>query len=1298
LNSLLLLKITILAKKKFWHHIATNNSKGGDFLHMALLKKNICVYLLLFVVLPFTQVKSNPYNFGRINYTHGLSNNHILCFAEDNNGFMWLGTQSGLNRFDGYNFKIFKHNPTDSSSLPDNLIESIVKDQLGRFWIGTPNGLTIFNPNTESFITDFNIIVGNESFKLHNLDMAITYGDSIIIFYAIGTGLIEHNIFTNKNSVYPTYFDTPNSSSPSIISHLAVLNHLLYVTYHNGVIQQINLKSKQVIKTITAAQEYFNRSDQLFKLYVDTSKNIWIYNTNEALGLLRIDTSGAIWHLTTASNPALNSNLVSAIIQDENNNYWIGTDHGGLNLLKADVKTIEYITHEQTNDNSLSQNVITTLYKNSKGIIWIGTFKQGANYYHKNLFRFIHYNHLANQNYSLPYNDVNCFAEDANKNLWIGTNGDGLVFFDKQANKFTPLNNINSLLKSKVIVSLFFDKNYHLWIGTYHGGLSVYDGKNMKHYLHDSKNPKSISDNKIWSIYEDTHGNLWIGMLNGGLDLFDREQQIFQHYSGTGINSLNSNFVVDIVEDKNGNIWFGTDVGVFVYDWTSSRFSHFSQDNKNDFSLSNNFTYCVFQDSKGNIWAGTRDGLNLYEPESRSFIRFNTNTGLPDNSIMAMLESKMGDLWLSTSGGLCKLVVNYNDAGKYQNHYTVNFNESDGLQGREFNASSAIKTSKGELIFGGSNGFNLFNPNFEDVLSEKYTTKIVGLEIFGKEVEVNPTDENRQIIRTSLLNNKTIKLKFKENIFSLKFVTVDYLGAKKISYRYKLEGFNDQWIYANWQDRKATFTNLNPGTYIFKVQSTGFNSKWSDSESTLNIIIQPPWYRTWAAYIAYYIFVMLVVFIARRILLQNERNRYKQDQAIKESIRQQELNSLKSRFFTNVSHEFRTPLTLILTPLEKLMKGNLDKETQKHLTLMHQNAKRLLTLVNQLLDFRKSEVNKLKIDYIYGNIIGFMNQTINSFSDFRESKKIELEFFPDEKELYMQFDKDKLEKILFNLLSNAFKFTPEKGFIRVFTEVVVIEGSEYLVITVRDNGIGLEEDQQQKIFERFYQTDLPNQFITKGSGIGLSLTKDFIDLLNGQISVKSKPGKGSDFIIKLPINRNRTSEIIEDVITEQPTSIVENNENELENETLTKSKKTILVVEDNADFRYYIKDSLHEKFNILESENGKLALELLESKQPDLIVSDVMMPEMDGFELCAEIKTNPSFSHIPIILLTAKSTQQDKIEGFNQGADEYITKPFSFEILESRIDYLLAQREKFIKQYQKSFQFETDTQTITPRD
>jgi CheY-like chemotaxis protein len=268
----------------------------------------------------------------------------------------------------------------------------------------------------------------------------------------------------------------------------------------------------------------------------------------------------------------------------------------------------------------------------------------------------------------------------------------------------------------------------------------------------------------------------------------------------------------------------------------------------------------------------------------------------------------------------------------------------------------------------------------------------------------------------------------------------------------------------------------------------------------------------------------------------------------------------------------------------------------------------------------------------------------------------------------------------------------------VFTEVVVIEGSEYLVITVRDNGIGLEEDQQQKIFERFYQTDLPNQFITKGSGIGLSLTKDFIDLLNGQISVKSKPGKGSDFIIKLPINRNRTSEIIEDVITEQPTSIVENNENELENETLTKSKKTILVVEDNADFRYYIKDSLHEKFNILESENGKLALELLESKQPDLIVSDVMMPEMDGFELCAEIKTNPSFSHIPIILLTAKSTQQDKIEGFNQGADEYITKPFSFEILESRIDYLLAQREKFIKQYQKSFQFEPDTQTITPLD
>jgi len=754
---------------------------------------------------------------------------------------------------------------------------------------------------------------------------------------------------------------------------------------------------------------------------------------------------------------------------------------------------------------------------------------------------------------------------------------------------------------------------------------------------------------------------------------------------------------MDITEDPEGNLWFGTDNGVFVFDYASSRFNHLTNESGNDNSLSNNFVYSVFRDSRGNMWAGTRDGLNLLDRKNGFFTRFSVENGLPDISIMSILESDLHDLWLATSNGLCKLTANFDGTGNYISHQIVNFTESDGLQDREFNEGSAFKTSKGELIFGGSNGFNLFLPESESTIHTQLKTHIVEFDVFGEEIRIRSAEASRKVRKTAIYNGSTINLSYQENIFSLKFASINYLGPQKINYRYKLEGFNDKWIYTGWEDRKATYTNLKPGRYDFKVQSSDSGTDWESSEGALNIVIKPPWYLTWLAYLLYAIILTGVVLTSRRQLISAARNRLIKEQAIKESERQHELNILKTRFFTNVSHEFRTPLTLILTPLERLMKNNLDKETRKHLDLIHQNARRLLNLVNQLLDFRQAEANKLKLNLIYGNIVGFIEQTLNSFSDLRESKNIELEFLPDEKELFMRFDRDKIEKILMNLLSNAFKFTPEKGYIKVFTELINRDGAERLIITVEDNGIGIEKEQQKKIFERFYQTDLPDEFVQKGSGIGLSLTKEFVELHNGSISVESEPGRGSRFIVDLPVDRKS-------VIDPQDAFETETLEPASQKESLSaspregKAPKTILLVEDNKDFRLYLKDSLQENYNILEAENGKAALELLVSRQPDLIVSDVIMPEMDGLELCNEIKTNSSFSHIPIILLTAKSTQQDKIDGLRHGADEYITKPFSFEILESRVEYLLNLREKFIKHYQQSFRIEAHAKSITPLD
>ena len=1261
----------------------------------------ILLPLLLFISLAFTlAVNNKQYSFGHIDYRDGLSNNRVLCFSEDNNGFMWIGTIAGLNRYDGYEFKSFNHSPYDSNSIPDNTVQSITKDQLGRFWITTPKGMAVFNPELHTSDNTPTLSTKEKTIDLTNSKLVIPYKDSLLIFLLPETGLVSSNIFTNDN----TFIDLNKGdifSPTSAISHMAISGEVLYTLHKSGEINILNLETHKTVKSIYSIKEFLGTTEHEYQLFIDDKNKIWIYSIDEDFGIICIDENENIELINTNTKPALNSNIVSSIIQDDYDQYWIGTDHGGLNILDYSQQNIEYIKHDKNSSNSISQDVITTLYRSKDGTIWIGTFKQGINYYHENLFQFYHYKNQTNNKSSLPYNDVNCFVEDDLGNLWIGTNGEGLIYFDRTKNIFTSISTRSSASggpESDVIVSLLIDKEGLLWIGTYHGGLLVYDGKKFKRYLNAPSNPNSISDNKIWELYEDSKGNLWVGTLGGGLDLFNRKNKTFTHFSGKGLKSISSNFIIDIIEDQSGNLWFGTDEGVFVYLYNDSRFINITHDNENVNSLSDNFVSKIFIDSRENVWIGTRNGLNLYNDNNKTVKRININNKSLNNSIMGILESDLGNIWVSTSGGLYKLVITYNKDGSYNSHHSVFFDENDGLQGREFNEGSVLKTTKGELIFGGSNGFNICFPKNENQQHKVYKTKIIGLEIFGEEIDILNNRGKKDIINSTVLNNKTIKIPYKENIFSLKFVTTNYLSAKKINYRYKLEGFNQQWIYSSWQERKATYTNLNPGKYVFKVQSTDFISEWSESEAAATIIILPPWYRTWAAYISFSLILLFIIVFARRIIIQTERVKFNQEQADKESKRQQELNALKTRFFTNVSHEFRTPLTLILTPLNKLIKNTTDENTIKHLSLINQNAKRLLVLVNQLLDFRKVEENKIQVNYIYGNIIGFIEHIIESFADLQESKNVDLDFLPDEKELFIQFDKDKIEKIIMNLISNAFKFTPEKGYIRIFTEVVTVDGFEQLKIRVKDSGIGISQEQKERIFERFYQSSLPNEFITRGSGIGLSLTQDFVQLLNGSIKVDSEINKGSTFTILLPLNREIPQNSSEEITWEKEQMDAPVTNNEIEPEKTSNTKKTIMLVEDNADFRYYLNDSLKSRFNIIECENGKQALDTLKNVHPDLIVSDVMMPVMDGLELCHTIKTDHSFSHIPIILLTAKSTQQDELEGLQQGADDYVTKPFNLDILEARIDYLLATRKEFITHYQKTFKVESDIKSITPLD
>ncbi len=888
--------------------------------------------------------------------------------------------------------------------------------------------------------------------------------------------------------------------------------------------------------------------------------------------------------------------------------------------------------------------------------------------------------------------------EDGAGNLWIGTNGGGLIYFDRKNNTFRQYlhdpNNINSL-SSNVIVSLWIDHENVLWIGTYFGGMNSFDGKKFTRYTYSANASSNLSNNNIWEIYEDRERNLWIGTLGNGLDMLDRKTNQFKHYKNTeGQPALSlAAYISAIMQDRKGNLWIGSEQGVSVFNKNKNSSVLYRHTNDKN-SLSHNNIICFLEDSKGRIWVGTREGLNLFNEQTNSFQVFTTLEGLPNNMILNILEDKYQTLWLSTPNGLCSMVPVQKDGGF--SFSIISYDEMNNIQNTEFNENAALVTRKGELIFGGPAGFNIIDPN--EIKKSANHAKIVftGLQILNKNVEPGEQVNNRVLLEQALPHLQQIDLKYKENVFSIEFASLDFTHGNLDKYAYMLEGFNNDWLYTDRTQRKATYTNLDPGHYTLKVKVLNRNGLWSDIK-TLRINIQPPFWRTTLAYIIYAIIAAGIFLLARRITLDRIHMRFEVKQQRREAERAHALEQLKTKFFTNVSHEFRTPLSLIIAPLDKIIRQSGDDEQKKQLNLVQRNAKRLLSLVNQLLDFRKMEVQEMKLHPSIGDIISFCRDISNSFMDVAEKKNIQFSFSSNVETLEIYFDKDKIEKILFNLLSNAFKYTHDNGIVSinlVYNPPVNNEGDGTLALEVKDTGIGIPADQQEKIFERFFQTDVSESMMTQGTGIGLAITKEFVRLHNGIITVKSEPEKGSSFTVLLPAKKiyEPSTRVTAPALTEVAEQLP------LEGGQGKDKKRTILIVEDNEDLRFYLKDNLKANYHVEEAVNGKEGWEKIKLTNPDLVVSDIMMPLMDGVELARKIKNETLTAHIPVILLTAMGSEEKQLEGLKAGVNDYITKPFTFEILASRVRNLLAQQKLLQKRFQKQIEVNPGEVTITPVD
>lgn len=1257
------------------------------------------VFLLIFLmqfILRLVHAQNNQFQFSHLDINGGLSHNQVNCIYKDKKGFMWFGTLSGLNKYDGYSFKNFKHIAGDTTTLDDDYIVSINPGPENKLWIETRTGFNIYDPATEKFsknlkefmykikVYDTYILAikndrfGNFWFLQHNKDQGVFKYDPV----TKQTINLKHNK-TDTSSIFSnmvTDIAVDSKKNIWLVSNEGVLERL------DPNIYKVNYRLK-LGKLPTALSSSY-------KIFIDKQDDIWAFVPSYSAGVFYINLTNHVFKHITKSTGGVSTDVISDVIQDDQNRIWIATDHGGINLLDKQNFKINYLANREDDDKTLGQNSVTCLYKDNTGIIWCGTYKRGVSYYHQSIIKFAGYTHHLSDKNSLPFSDVNNFVEDKAGNIWIATNGGGLIYWDRKKGSFKQyLHNANdkNSLTNNVIVRLFIDHDQKLWIGTYYGGLDCFDGKTFKHYKHSDADPNSISEDRICAIMEDSDHNLLVGTLSAGLNILDKDRKVVKIYRFDGDmskNALHSNYISALIEDKRKNIWIVTAYGVDLLLRKDNRFLHYLHEDKDPTSLINNNTNNIFEDKDGLIWISTREGISIFNYKTNNFTNINKLDGLPDNTVIDMQEYSRNNVWVSTPNGLSSIYVD-RSAGKLKFRFS-NYNETEGLQGREFTENSSYKTRAGELLFGGGNGFNIFKPAEIQTNKNLPNLMFTDLQIFNQSVKAGDKVNGSVILTKSIIGLKDLKLKYNDNVFAIEFAALNYFNPDKIKYQYKMEGFDKDWINADNKVRKATYTNLDPGGYTFKVRATN-SDNWNNAPLSLYITITPPIWKTTWAYILYICIAAGSLLYFRQRGIQKIRSQFSIEKEREEAQRMHELDLMKIKFFTNVSHEFRTPLSLIMAPVDKILKQINEPEVQRQLMLVNRNAKRLLNLVNQLLDFRKMEYQELKLHRMNGDIIGFIKELSFAFTDVADQKNIRFVFDSEIETYCTSFDHDKIERIMFNLLSNAYKFTHEGGQVSVLINLKgknASSGTDLLEIKVIDTGIGIAADKLNRIFDPFFQNDLPGSMLNQGSGIGLAIAREFVKLHNGDLLVESEFDQGSCFTVLLPVVKIDSSIFTDTLLQLEHSNDVLHecagqHKGEFHKEARDGKKPTVLLVEDNEDFRFYIKDNLKSAFNVIEAENGKKGWQKALAQHPNLIVSDISMPEMNGIDLCLKIKNDKRTSHIPVILLTALTGEDQQLKGLETGATDYLTKPFNFEILQSKIKNILSQQESMRKTYTK---------------
>ncbi|MBB6112912.1 Signal transduction histidine kinase [Mucilaginibacter lappiensis] len=1260
--------------------------------------KLLIVYAVIFFTSKAGLAQHGQYQFLNIDIDKGLSNNQVNCIYKDKRGFMWFGTMSGLDKYNGYTFKVFKRDTRNPHSLNDDCIVNICEGPEAKLWIETRNGFNIYDPLTEQFEHD--LIPEEQSLHLPNYGLSSIKKDNKGNYWFLyaNDGVYKYDPLRHKTWHFSHTFNK-SLYSDIVMGIDEDKQGNMWFIYHDGVLEKFNTFQQKVTFRSDLLSKANVAANYNYSLTVDRDNDLWLYSRNSSLGVYYFSPDKhTFMHLDkTTSGARLNTNIINNITQDDKGIIWVATDHGGINLIDKKDFSVRYLLNREDDSKSIAQNS-GVVYKDDMGIMWFGTYKRGISYYHKNIIKFPVYRHFASDVNSLSFEDVNKFVEDDLGNLWIGTNGGGLTYFNRKTGRYTQYKhetgNTNSL-SNDVIISLCIDHQKKLWIGTYFGGLDCFDGRTFTHYRHNDRDSTTISDDRVWSILEDSGNRLWIGTFTGGLNMLDRSKNIFKHYKPFQPNSVHSAFISSIFEDRDRNIWFGSYYGVDVLLKKNNRFIHYIHEDKNPNSLNMDNVTSINQDSRGLMWISTLEGLNIFDPARNKFSVLSKENGLPDNMVLNTLEDNNHTIWLSTPKGLCNITLTpFNGSYRYQ---FKSFDETDGLQGREFNVNAALKTKRGEMIFGGAKGFNMFLPENIGYVESAPMPALADFQMFNKTLNPGEAVNGHVVLSKSITETSDLALRYNENSFSIGFADLNFFNSGKVKLEYKLDGFDKAWIKNDDKTRKATYTNIDPGNYVFKVRAVSNNGSLTSLPLTLPIRIQPPFWKTRFAYLLYLLTCLTSLWYIRQRGIKKIEAKFELEREREEARRMHELDLMKIEFFTNVSHEFRTPISLILAPVECMLKEADDKSNHRKLQMIYQNSKRLLNMINQLLDFSKLSLQKFKIDLKEADIIKNIRDTCDLFSTLADKKQIRFGFECETDSCMAFFDEDKIERILFNLVSNALKFTHESGCVNVTVKLLESNMADMtlLEIHVKDTGIGIPAEKHDKIFERFFQNIMPASMINQGSGIGLAITKEFVNLMGGVISVESEPGKGSSFIVRLPLKLSKELNRNEANIPSMSFQLIKT-------EPVVYEKKdkriTILIVEDNPEFRTYLKEDLNRSYNVVEAANGRDGWQKALSLHPNLILSDINMPEINGIDFCKKIRSDKRTEHIPFILLTAFTAGEQELIGLETGANDYMIKPFNFEVLHFKIKNLLKYQQSTKETYQKQIEVEPSAVVIEGPD